>query len=92
MTIILIYIATITPVLKHAMGGLVSFVNFRGPEDNLFDIWSTTNFKKTFVHNILNILSLLQISSMSNKHLLSLYWSCNNVAESSLLLNVLSPF
>ena len=40
-----IYIATITPsILKHAMGGLVSFVNFHGPEDNPFG--STTNFKR----------------------------------------------
>ena len=31
-----IYIATITPsILKHEMGGLVSSVNFCGPEDNL---------------------------------------------------------
>ena len=68
----LIYIATrTTSILKHTMGGLVSFVN---------------------LHKILNISSLLQILSLSNKHLLSLYWSCDNVAESSLLLNVLSLF
>ena len=40
-----VYIPTITPsILKHAMGGLVSFVNFHGPEDNPFG--STTNFKR----------------------------------------------
>ena len=31
---------------QHAMGGLVSFENFRGLEDNLFG--STTNFKSVF--------------------------------------------
>ena len=42
-----IYIATITPsILKHAMGSLVSFENFRGSEDNPFG--STTNLKKFF--------------------------------------------
>ena len=59
-----IHIATITPsIFKHGMGGLVSFVNFRRPEDNQFG--STSNFKKkkkTFLHKIFNILSLLQIS------------------------------
>ena len=40
-----IYISTITPsILKHAMGGIVSFVNFHGPEDDPFG--STTNLKK----------------------------------------------
>ena len=40
-----IYIVTITPsIFKHAMGGLVSFVNFCRPEDNQFA--STSNFKK----------------------------------------------
>ena len=29
------------------MGGLMSFVNFRGPKDNLFG--STTNFKEDFL-------------------------------------------
>ena len=39
-----IYIATITPsILKHTMGGLVNFVNFRGPEDYPFG--TTTNLK-----------------------------------------------
>ena len=48
MTIIpVVCIITITPsILKHTMGGLVSFVNFRGPEDNPFG--STTNSKKKF--------------------------------------------
>ena len=47
MKIISIYVATITPpVLKHAVGDLVSFVSFHGPEDNPFG--STTNFKKKF--------------------------------------------
>ena len=33
----LIYITTITPsILEHAVSGLVSFVDFRGPEDNSF--------------------------------------------------------
>ena len=42
-----IYIANITPsILKHALGSLVSFANFHGPEDNPFG--STTNFKKFF--------------------------------------------
>ena len=42
-----IFIATKTPsILKHEMGGLVSFVNFYGPEDNPFG--STTNFKRFF--------------------------------------------
>ena len=42
-----IYIATKTPsILKHVKGGLVSFVNFGGPEDNPFG--STKNFKKVF--------------------------------------------
>ena len=40
-----IYIATITPsILKHAMSGLVSSVNFHGPEDNPFG--STSNLLK----------------------------------------------
>ena len=43
------------------MGGLVSFMNFRGPAENPFG--STTNFKKSFLRKILNILSLFQISS-----------------------------
>ena len=39
-----IYIGTITPsLLKHAMGGLVNFVIFRGPEDNPFGSGSATN-------------------------------------------------
>ena len=68
------YIATITPsILKHGLewGGLMNFVNFRGPDDNPFD--STRNFKKNFLHKILNFLSLLQISSLSNKHPLLVY-------------------
>ena len=85
-----IYIATITPsILKHEMGRSVSFVDFCRPENNPFV--STTNFKKVFpAQNY--ILNLLHISLSSNKHLLSLYWSCKNVAESSLLPHVLSPF
>ena len=87
----LMHIAAITrSILKHAVSGLVSFVNFRGPEDNPFD--SATNFQKFFLHKILNILSLPKVFSLSNKHLLSLYWSCNNMAKSSLLPNVLSLF
>ena len=43
-----VYTATITPyICKHAMGGLVNFVNFLGTEDNPFG--STTNFKKNFL-------------------------------------------
>ena len=41
------HIAAITrSILKHAVSGLVSFVNFREPEDNPFD--SATNFQKVF--------------------------------------------
>ena len=40
--ILSVYIATITPsILKHAMGGLVSFANFHRPGDNPFG--STSN-------------------------------------------------
>ena len=70
-----IYIATITASnLKVALGGLVSFVNFREPENNPFG--STINFKKKkkILPKILNIFSLLQISSLNNKHLLNLCW------------------
>ena len=43
-----VYTATITPyIFKHAMGGLVNFVNFLGTEDN--PSGSTTNFKKIFL-------------------------------------------
>ena len=80
----------IPSILRHSMGGLVSFLNFHGPEENPFS--RTTNFKKNFLYKILNILNLLQMSSLSNKRILSLYWSYNNVAESSLLPNVLSSF
>ena len=60
-----IYIATITPSnIKHAMGGLVSFVNFRGPHDNSFG--NTKKIKKFFLHKIFNILSFLPISSLNN--------------------------
>ena len=61
-----VYTATTTPyIFKHAMGGLVNFVNFLGTEDN--PSGSTTNFKKFFLHWILNILSLLEIYLLSNK-------------------------
>ena len=44
MTISPIYIITITPsILKHLMGGLISFFNFLGPKKNQFG--STTSFK-----------------------------------------------
>ena len=45
-----IHIAIITPsILKHAVGGLVHFVNFHGPEGNPFgstrNIFCCINFK-----------------------------------------------
>ena len=52
-----IYIATITPsILKHAMGGLVSFVK-------TIHLVGQQISKKIFPHKILNILNLLQIYS-----------------------------
>ena len=60
-----IYIASITPsILKHAMDGLVRFVNFRGLEDNISG--STKKLKILLLHNFFNILSLFTISSLSN--------------------------
>ena len=60
-----IYIASITPsILKHAMDGLVRFVNFRGLEDNISG--STKQLKILLLHKFFNILSLFTISSLSN--------------------------
>ena len=85
------YITPIAPsILKHAMDGLMNLVNFRRPESYPFE--GKTNFKKK---NSVKNFKYLESSSdilLSNKYLSSLYWLCNNMVESGLLPNVLSPF